>query len=66
MAQKNRETIDKAVESSRTYMNRLIAVAIVANEVVDGARKDKHNRYYCRVTTKRLNALQRALEALRE
>ena len=54
---------DTVFADSRRYVNGLIAVAIVANEVVEGAKRD--GRYYCRVTTKRLNMLQRALEALR-
>ena len=64
--QQEQETIDGAVESGRTYMNRLIVVAIAANEVVKSAQKDKHNRYYFRVTTKCFNVLRRALEALRK
>ncbi len=64
--QKDRETIDKAVESSRGYMNRLIVVAIAANEVVKSGQRCKNNRYYFRVTTKYFNVLKRALEALRE
>ena len=62
--QKAQETIDEAVQSSRTYVNRLIAVAIAANEVIAGAEKVRHNRYYFRVTTKRFNVLRRTLETL--
>ena len=61
-----REDIGEVLADSRRYVNGLIAVAIVANEVVEGAQRDGQNRYYCRVTTKRLNMLQRVLEALRE
>ena len=61
---KSREAIDEAVENSRIYMNRLIAVAIAANEVIAGAKKVKHNRYYFRVAAKRFNVLRRSLETL--
>ena len=60
--QKERETIDKAAESSRIYMNRLIVVAIAANELVEAAKKS--DRYYIRVTRQRFNTLKLALEAL--
>ena len=63
-SQKAHETIDEAVQSSRTYVNRLIAVAIAANEVIAGAEKSRHSRYYFCVTTKRLNVLRRSLETL--
>lgn len=62
--QKQKEAIDKAVESSRIYMNRLIVVALAANQVAKSAKKDNHNRYYFRVTTKRFNTLRRTLKAL--
>ena len=56
--------IDRAIESSMAYMNRLIVVAMAANEVIEGAVKD--DRYYFRVTKQRVNTLKRVLEALRE
>lgn len=61
---KPREAIDEVLENSRRYTNGLIAVVLAANEVINGAKKDKHNRYYFRVTTKRFNTLRRTLEAL--
>ncbi|MFH1616152.1 MAG: hypothetical protein ABIG61_13835 [Planctomycetota bacterium] len=57
-------TIDKAVESSKTYMNRLIVVAMAANELVEGAKKSE--RYYIKVTKQRFNVLRQALEMLRK
>ena len=56
--------IDRAIESSMAYMNRLIVVAMAANKVIEGAVKD--DRYYFRVTKQRVNTLKRVLEALRE
>ena len=46
------------------YMNRLIAVAIAANEVIAGVKKGKCSRYYFCVTAKRFNVLRRSLETL--
>ena len=62
--QKAQGTIDKAVESSRTYMNRLIGVAIDANELIGGAKKS--GRYYVQVTRQQFNSLKLALEMLRK
>ena len=62
--QKEQETIDSAVKSGRSYMNRLIVVAMAANEMIEGAVKD--DRYYFRVTKQRFNALKLVLKALRE
>ena len=64
IVKKQQETIDEVTESIRIYMNRLIAVAIAANEVIVGAEKVKHNRYYFCATTKRFNVLRRSLETL--
>ncbi|MHC4360054.1 MAG: hypothetical protein ACYSTN_04535 [Planctomycetota bacterium] len=47
-------------------MNRLIAVAVAANKLVETGKKDEGNRYYFRVTGKRFNTLRRTLEALGE
>jgi hypothetical protein len=58
------EASDRAAESRMEYMNKLIIVAIAAKEVVEGAKRDEHNRYYFRVTKKRFNTLRRTLEAL--
>jgi len=60
------ETMDKVLGRSRAYMNRLIVVAIAANEVVKSEQKNKNNRYYFHVTTKCFNVLMRALEALKK
>ena len=59
-----RKAIDEVLADSRKYADGLIAVVLVANEVVDEAKRDGGNRYYFRVTTKRLNMLRRSLEAL--
>lgn len=61
---KPRENINEVLGESIRNTARLVAVARAANEVVDGAKKDRHNRYYFRVTTKRFNMLIRAVEAL--
>ena len=46
------------------YMNRLIVVAMAANELIGGAKKS--GRYYFRVTKQRLDTLRQALDALRK
>ena len=53
-----------SVRSGREYMNKLIAVAIIAIDIVEGAKMS--DRYYFRVSTQRINALRQALEALKE
>ena len=58
------ETIDKATKNSRMYMNRLIVVALFANQLVKAAVED--DRYYFRVSKQRVNTLKEALKALRE
>ena len=58
------EGINEVLEGGRGYMNRLIAVALAANDVVVNAKRDAGNRYYYRVTTKRFNVVKEALEAL--
>jgi len=63
-SQNKQETIDKAVAGGWAYMNRLIAVAIAANSVVECA--ENQSRYYLRVSRQRFNTLRRALEALRK
>jgi hypothetical protein len=45
------------------YMNKLIIIAIVAKEVVEGAAGQDH--LYFRITRQRINALRRALETLK-
>jgi hypothetical protein len=59
-----RERINKAAESHREYMNKLIIVVIVAREVLKGAVGQ--DRLYFRVTRQRINALRRALEAFKK
>ena len=59
-----RQTVDKAVARSRGYVNRLIIVAMAANDVINGAEKE--SQYHFRVIAKRLNALRRALDAFRK
>ena len=66
IAKGQQETLDITIKNGREFISRLIVVAIVAKELIEGAKKDKHNRYYFRVTTKRFNMLTEALEALRE
>jgi hypothetical protein len=46
------------------YMNKLIIIAIVAKEVVEGAAGQ--DRLYFRITRQRINALRRALETLKK
>ena len=46
------------------YIDKLIAVAIAANNTTKTAKED--NRYYFRVTAKSFNTLKRTLEALRK
>jgi len=58
------ETIERAAENDRMYMNRLIIVAFAANELVEAA--EKADRYYARVSRQRLNIFKGALEALRK
>ena len=58
-----RETV---MSKSAEYMNRLFAVALAANKLVESGKKDEANRYYIRVTRKRFNTLRRTLEALGE
>ena len=62
--QKGQEAIDKALDSGRGYMNRLIIVAIAANEVIEGAKEG--GRYYFRVTRQRFNTLKGTLKALKK
>ena len=61
---KPREAINEVLAKSALCTNRLSAVARAANEVIDAGRKDEHNRYYFRITTKCFNTLRRTLEAL--
>jgi len=61
---KPRQAIGKVVANTTMCINRLSAVVLAANELIDEAKKDEHNRYYFRVTTKRINVLKRSLEAL--
>ena len=61
---KPQETIDSVAENGRIYMNKLIAVAIVANDLIEKA--DLCDRYYFRVSKRRVGALKRSLEALRK
>jgi len=63
--QKEKWLTQSCDEKSRIYMNRLIAVAIAANEVIAGAEKSRHSRYYFRVPVKRFNVLRRSLETLK-
>lgn len=61
---KPREAIGGVLQNNWRWLNKLIAVALVANDVVDAACRDVQNRYYVRITTKRFNMLKRSLEAL--
>jgi hypothetical protein len=59
-----RERIDRAAESRREYISRLIIVVIAAREVLKGAARQ--DSYYFRVTRQRINTLRQALEALKK
>ena len=61
---KPRRNIDEVLANSIRYTNGLVAVALAANDIIDGSKKDKHSHYYFRITTKRFNTLRRTLEAL--
>ncbi|MBN2457047.1 MAG: hypothetical protein JXB29_11030 [Sedimentisphaerales bacterium] len=61
---KPRQNIDEVLADSIRHTNRLIAVALAANDIIDCAQKDKQDRYYFRVPTKRFNAIRRTLKAL--
>ena len=61
---KPRRNIDEVLANSIRYTNGLTAVALAANDIIDGSKKDKHSHYYFRITTKRFNTLRRTLEAL--
>lgn len=56
---------NNVLAESRSYFDRLIEVALAANELIAGAKKDEHSRYYFCVTTKRFNTLKKAVEMLK-
>ncbi|MBN2456090.1 MAG: hypothetical protein JXB29_06075 [Sedimentisphaerales bacterium] len=60
---KKQQTVDCPAERIGLDISKLFAVVITAEMAVKGAQKI--NRYYARLSSKRLNALRDALEALR-
>ena len=56
--------IDEVIEINTRYNNRLIAVAITANDLIE--RTKQSDRWHFIVPKKRVNALRKSLEALRK
>ena len=56
--------IDEVIDINMRYNNRLIAVALAANDLIE--RTKQSDRWHFIVPKKRINALRKSLEALRK